>query len=96
VLFELVAACGNQICGRHWVCEIRQEECGKHDVEREDRLDAMCHIEWQVACHFSDHHVVSLECEWCDGQPAGSVAVSSFDEGLSDGIVLVLNDAICL
>jgi hypothetical protein len=76
------------------VCEIGQEECGECDVEREDRLDAMCYIEWRVACHFSDRCTVGPECEWHDGRPVGGVAVASFDEGLSNGAVLALNDAI--
>jgi hypothetical protein len=39
--------------------------------------------------------MVSPENKWYDGGPVGSVAVTGLDQGLTDGAVLVLNDAIC-
>jgi hypothetical protein len=56
----------------------------------------MCHIEWQVAHCFLNCHAVGPEGEWCNGQPAGGVAVASFDKGLLNGAVLVLDDAVHL
>jgi hypothetical protein len=38
--------------------------------------------------------VVSLESKWHNGGPAGSVAITGFDKGFVDGVVLMLNNAV--
>ena len=48
-LLELVRACGQELCGGERAVEVRNEKCGKCEVERKYGLDPMSHIEGGIA-----------------------------------------------
>jgi len=59
-------------------------------------LDPVRHVKGGVASGPANGCAVSPEDVWCASWPLQSVAFASLDEGLDDGAVLPLNDAVCV
>jgi len=56
---------GNEVGGGHGLGEFRDEEGGEGDVEREEGLDTMSHVEGGVASGLADGGAVSPEDIGC-------------------------------
>ena len=95
VLFELAGADGNKFIGQEWVSEVWNEEHCQHNVEWEDRLYSMCHVERGMACGFASGDMISPKDIGHDCCPTRGITIACLDEGIANGVVLSLDNAIC-
>jgi len=96
VHLKLASTGGDEVSGVEQLSEVGDKKHSKGDVKREKGLDPMRHVEGGVAGGPANGCAVSPEDVWCASQPLRSVAFTSLDEGLDDGAVLLLNNAICM
>ena len=92
---ELASAGGNEVSGVKRLSEVGDEKHSKSDIKREKGFDPMRHVKGGVASRPANRCAVSPEDVWHTSQPLQSVTFASLDKGLDDGVVLLLNDAIC-
>jgi len=95
VHLELASAGGDEVSGVERFSEVGDEERSESDVKRKKGLDPVHHVKGGVASRPVNGCAVGPEDMWRMSWPLRSVAFASLDEGLDDGAVLPLNDAIC-
>lgn len=69
-------------------------ECCQFEVEWENWFHTICHVEGQEPSRLAFSGVIGPENEGCDHWPLRRVAISCFDERVTDGLVLLFDDAI--
>ena len=92
--FELAGTGGDKFGGGEGLSEVGDEKRSHGDVEREERLDAVGHVERRVAGGFADGCAVCPKDVGRASWPLGDVAFASLDEGVANRPVLPLDDAI--
>jgi len=92
---ELAGAGGNKVSGVEQLSEVGDKKRSKSDIKREKGLDPVRHVKGGVASGPANGCVVGPEDVWRTSRPLRSIAFASLDEGLDDGAVLPLNDAVC-
>ena len=85
-----------EILSGKWFVEFGKEECCLDNVEREDRVDAMCHVkegETNVSLYSNP---ISPKYDWGNFWPMSDVALTCLDNQISYRPVASFNQAICL